>query len=91
MLKLSYQMYLNFYFFTSHILIFRYYMCPLYFSYYHYIEYAIIVILTFNVLYYVSKVLRISLVRYEPITITQEQRKLLGVEESGTILSEFII
>lgn len=62
----------------------RYYMCPFYFRYYHYIEYSIIVILTFNVLYYVAKVLRISLIKFEPIAITEEQKKLLGVDESGT-------
>lgn len=63
-------------------------MCPFYFSYYHYIEYSLIVILTFNVLYYVAKVLTISLIKFEPITITEEQKKLLGVDESGIITTK---
>lgn len=70
------------------IFFFRYYVCPFYITYYHYFEYAIIMILTFNVVYYVSRVLRISLIRYEPLTITQEQKKLLHIDESGAVINK---
>ncbi|XP_018573554.1 transmembrane protein 209 [Anoplophora glabripennis] len=56
--------------------------CPLYLSYYHYLEYILILILTINILYYLYKIIKSSLVRSEPIAITLEQKKLLGIKDS---------
>lgn len=58
-------------------------MCPLYVGFYLYLEYGLISILTFNVLYYVFTLLKITLDRPDPMLITQEQKKLLGVQDTG--------
>lgn len=66
-------------------LFFRSYVCPLYAGYYLYMEYGLILIFSFNVLYYVFKLIKITVERSDPILITKEQKKLLGVQDAGLL------
>ncbi|XP_076268905.1 transmembrane protein 209 [Rhynchophorus ferrugineus] len=56
--------------------------CSMYFNYYHYIEYSLVIIFTLNVLFYFAKIARLYFSSKDQISITMEQKKLLGVKDS---------
>nr|XP_015837006.1 PREDICTED: transmembrane protein 209 isoform X1 [Tribolium castaneum] len=56
--------------------------CPLYTDIYDYIKYAFVLIVSINLLYYAAKIM-ISNFNHEQIPITLEQKKLLGISDSG--------
>ncbi|KAJ8972246.1 hypothetical protein NQ317_011071 [Molorchus minor] len=55
--------------------------CSYYMSYFNYIEYSLIILLTINVFYYVFKIVKSALATSEPVSITLEQKRLLGVKD----------
>ncbi|KAG5891421.1 hypothetical protein JTB14_031487 [Gonioctena quinquepunctata] len=61
------------------------YACPLYYNYYLYVEYSLVVILTLNLFYHVTKMVRLSFVLSETIMITEEQKKLLKIKDSDPV------
>nr|CAH7720818.1 unnamed protein product [Callosobruchus chinensis] len=63
------------------------YACPLYVNYYHYAEYAIVVILMINILYHIANFVKYTYGNLEPVTITSEQKRFLGIKDSGMNLS----
>ncbi|CAH1138308.1 unnamed protein product [Phyllotreta striolata] len=56
--------------------------CPFYVSYYVYFEYVLVIVLTLNLFYHIGKIIKHSLSFPEPISITKEQKKLLGISDS---------
>ncbi|XP_050296289.1 transmembrane protein 209 [Anthonomus grandis grandis] len=64
--------------------------CMMYMSYYHYLEYSLTIVFTLNVVFYLARICRLYFSTYEPITVTVQQKKLLGVKDSDpnyTIIS----
>jgi hypothetical protein len=59
--------------------------CPFHFDFYDYIKYGFICIISINVLYYAAKIM-ISNFNKEQIPITLEQKKLLGISDTGIIV-----
>lgn len=59
-------------------------------SFFHYIEYSLIIVFTLNVLYYFGRIVRLyfTSTSKEMISVTAEQKKLLGVKDSGTNLKK---
>lgn len=55
--------------------------CPFYVNYFLYAEYILVIILTLNLFYHVIKVVKYSLSFPEPVSITHEQKILLGVRD----------
>lgn len=55
----------------------------MYMNYYHYVEYSLIIIFTLNVFYYLAKIVKLYFTSSEQIAVTLEQKKLLGVRDSG--------
>ncbi|VEN39396.1 unnamed protein product [Callosobruchus maculatus] len=58
------------------------YACPLYVNYYHYAEYAIVVILMINIFYHIANFVKYTYGNPEPVTITSEQKRFLGIKDS---------
>lgn len=56
--------------------------CPLYFNFYHYLEYGLITLFTLNIVFYIAKIIKLYLTSSDQIVVTVEQKKLLGVKNS---------
>lgn len=63
-------------------LYFRYNSCPFYYNYYDYAEYAVLLVITCNLIYFGGRLLVLSLDKLQ-IPITLEQKQLLGINDSG--------
>lgn len=64
-------------------------------SFFHYIEYSLIIVFTLNVFFYFGRIVRLyfTSTSKEMIPVTAEQKKLLGVKDSGTnsLKSEYTV